>query len=77
MAAALCASYIGGSLNFAATAAALGLAPGKLLAGAMAGGLISHDVCSTLSFDLPSENQTNIAISFPQMLVNASPGFVR
>lgn len=36
MAAALCASYIGGSINFAATAAALGLAPGPLLAGAMA-----------------------------------------
>lgn len=36
VAAALCASYIGGSINFAATAAALGLAPGKLLAGAMA-----------------------------------------
>lgn len=35
IAAALAASYIGGSLNFAATAAALGLAP-KLLAGAMA-----------------------------------------
>jgi Protein of unknown function (DUF819) len=35
IAAALAASYIGGSINFAATAATLGLAP-KLLAGAMA-----------------------------------------
>ena len=36
VAAALCASYIGGSLNFAAVAASLGLAPGPLLAAAMA-----------------------------------------
>ncbi len=36
MAAALCASYIGGSVNFAATAQTLGLQAGPLLAGAMA-----------------------------------------
>ena len=36
MASALCASYVGGSLNFAAVAASLGLAPGPLLAAAMA-----------------------------------------
>ncbi|KAK9830994.1 hypothetical protein WJX81_006626 [Elliptochloris bilobata] len=36
VASALCASYVGGSLNFAAVAASLGLAPGALLAGAMA-----------------------------------------
>ena len=35
VAAALCASYIGGSLNFAAVSQALALAPGPLLAGAM------------------------------------------
>lgn len=33
VAAALCASYIGGSVNFAAVAQALSLAPGPLLAG--------------------------------------------
>lgn len=38
VAAALCASYIGGSVNFAAVAQALGLAPGPLLAGAMTAG---------------------------------------
>jgi len=32
VASALCASYVGGSLNFAAVAASLGLAPGPLLA---------------------------------------------
>lgn len=36
VAAALCASYIGGSLNFAATATALGLPRGGVLAAAMA-----------------------------------------
>ena len=36
VASALCASYVGGSLNFAAVAASLGLAPGPLLAAAMA-----------------------------------------
>lgn len=36
VAAALCASYVGGSLNFAAVAASLDLAPGPLLAAAMA-----------------------------------------
>ena len=35
VAAALCGSYIGGSLNFAAVSQALALAPGPLLAGAM------------------------------------------
>ena len=34
VAAALCASYVGGSLIFAAVAASLGLAPGPLLAAA-------------------------------------------
>lgn len=36
VAAALCASYIGGSVNFAAVSRALALAPGPALAGAMA-----------------------------------------
>lgn len=36
IAAALAASYVGGSLNFAATASALNLAPGSLMASAMA-----------------------------------------
>jgi len=36
VAAALCASYIGGSLNFAATATALGLPQGGMLSAAMA-----------------------------------------
>ena len=36
VAAALCASYVGGSVNFAAVAASLGLAPGPLLVAAMA-----------------------------------------
>ncbi|KAL4457787.1 hypothetical protein ABPG75_012652 [Micractinium tetrahymenae] len=35
VAASLCASYIGGAVNFAAVSQALGLAPGPLLAGAM------------------------------------------
>ncbi len=36
VASALCASYVGGSVNFAATSQSLGLTPGPVLAASMA-----------------------------------------
>ena len=41
VAAALCGSYVGGSVNFAAVSAALGLPPGPLLAAAMSADMVA------------------------------------
>ena len=62
IAAALAASYIGGSINFAATSAALGLAP-KLLAGAMAADNIAMALYLAVisAWPVPAEQKSSIA----------------
>ena len=45
--ASLAASYVGGSVNFAATAAALGASSGSLLAAAMSADMIAMVRCNS------------------------------
>lgn len=54
VAAALCASYIGGSVNFAAVSQALSLAPGPLLAGAMTADNIAMAVYIAVIMSIPT-----------------------
>jgi uncharacterized membrane protein len=54
VAAALCASYIGGSVNFAGTAALLGLTAGPVLAGAMTADNCAMAVYLTVLYLIPA-----------------------
>ena len=56
MASALCASYIGGSVNFAAVSQSLGLTPGPLLAASMAADNIAMAVYLTAIMIIPAKN---------------------
>lgn len=56
VASALCASYIGGSVNFAAVSQSLGLAPGPLLAASMAADNIAMAVYLTAIMIIPAKN---------------------
>ncbi|KAL3135658.1 hypothetical protein ABBQ38_006137 [Trebouxia sp. C0009 RCD-2024] len=64
VASALCASYIGGSVNFAAVSQSLGLAPGPLLAASMAADNIAMAVYLTAIMVIPAENV--VATATPQ-----------
>ncbi len=61
MASALCASYIGGSVNFAAVSQSLGLAPGPLLAASMAADNIAMAVYLTAIMVIPAKNMIDSA----------------
>ena len=56
VASALCASYIGGSVNFAAVSQSLGLTPGPLLAATMAADNIAMAAYLTLIMVIPAKN---------------------
>ena len=56
MASALCASYIGGSVNFAAVSQSLGLTPGPLLAASMAADNIAMAAYLTVIMIIPAKN---------------------
>lgn len=56
VASALCASYIGGSVNFAAVSQSLGLTPGPLLAATMAADNIAMAVYLTVIMIIPAKN---------------------
>jgi len=57
----LCASYIGGSVNFAAVSQSLGLAPGPLLAASMAADNIAMAVYLTAIMVIPAKNMIDSA----------------
>jgi len=61
VASALCASYIGGSVNFAAVSQSLGLAPGPLLAASMAADNIAMAVYLTAIMVIPAKNMIDSA----------------
>ena len=63
MASALCASYIGGSVNFAAVSQSLGLAPGPLLAASMAADNIAMAAYLTAIMVIPAKNMMPSASS--------------
>ena len=56
VASALCASYIGGLVNFAAVSQSLGLTPGPLLAATMAADNIAMAAYLTLIMVIPAKN---------------------
>ena len=56
VASALCASYIGGSVNFAAVSQSLGLTPGPLLAASMAADNIAMAAYLTAIMIIPARN---------------------
>ena len=72
MASALCASYIGGSLNFAAVSQSLGLAPGPLLAASMAADNIAMAVYLTAIMVIPAKNMIDSAHSPPTVAAAAA-----
>lgn len=67
----MCASYIGGSVNFAAVSQSLGLTPGPLLAASMAADNIAMAVYLTAIMVIPaknvaaSQNRESMASSLP------------
>ena len=64
MASALCASYIGGSVNFAAVSQSLGLTPGPLLAASMAADNIAMAAYLTAIMVIPAKNVVTSAQTF-------------
>ena len=72
MASALCASYIGGSVNFAAVSKSLGLAPGPLLAASMAADNIAMAAYLTAIMVIPANNMTQSAHSPPTVAAAAA-----
>lgn len=74
MASALCASYIGGSLNFAAVSQSLGLAPGPLLAASMAADNIAMAAYLTAIMVIPAKNMIHSAHSPPTVAAAAGGG---
>lgn len=63
VASALCASYIGGSVNFAAVSQSLGLTPGPLLAASMAADNIAMAAYLTAIMIIPARNMVPISQS--------------
>lgn len=76
VASALCASYIGGSVNFAAVSKSLGLAPGPLLAASMAADNIAMAAYLTAIMVIPANNMTHSAHSPPAVAAAAAGGGV-
>lgn len=74
VASALCASYIGGSLNFAAVSQSLGLAPGPLLAASMAADNIAMAAYLTAIMVIPAKNMIDSAHSPPTVAAAADSG---
>ena len=74
MASALCASYIGGSVNFAAVSQSLGLAPGPLLAASMAADNIAMAAYLTAIMVIPAKNMIDSAHSPPTVAAAAAGG---
>ncbi len=72
MASALCASYIGGSVNFAAVSQSLGLAPGPLLAASMAADNIAMAAYLTAIMVIPAKNMIDSAHSPPTVVADAA-----
>ena len=65
VAASLCGSYIGGSINFGAISVALGLAPGPLLAAAMAADMFAMAAYLLLISALPAPGAIQRAEQWP------------
>ncbi|DBA66958.1 TPA: hypothetical protein ACH3X2_002071 [Trebouxia sp. C0005] len=74
VAAALCASYIGGSVNFAAVSQSLGLAPGPLLAASMAADNIAMAAYLTAIMVIPAKNMIDSAHSSSAAAAAAAGG---
>lgn len=74
VASALCASYIGGSVNFAAVSQSLGLAPGPLLAASMAADNIAMAAYLTAIMVIPAKNMIDSAHSPPTVAAAAAGG---
>lgn len=62
VASALCASYVGGSVNFAATSQSLGLTPGPVLAASMAADNIAMAIYLTGIMLIPAEPEAPVAV---------------
>ncbi|DBB01832.1 TPA: hypothetical protein ACH3X1_000442 [Trebouxia sp. C0004] len=77
VASALCASYIGGSVNFAAVSQSLGLAPGPLLAASMAADNIAMAAYLTAIMVIPAKNMIDSAHSPPIVAAAAAAGGVK
>jgi len=74
VASALCASYIGGSVNFAAVSQSLGLAPGPLLAASMAADNIAMAAYLTAIMIIPAKNMIDSAHRPPTVAAAAAGG---
>ena len=77
VASALCARYIGGSVNFAAVSQSLGLAPGPLLAASMAADNIAMAAYLTAIMVIPAKNMIDSAHSPPTVAADAAAGGVK